>query len=328
MIGSKLVCHEKTNGEGTMYQHKVCLVTKGFSQIPGQDYHNTHSAVSKYPTLRTLLALTARKDMELHQIDIEGAYLQGDLDKEIYMTPPDGLKIKGKTDWIWRLKKPLYRLKQAGRQWKKKLDDTMAHLKFTKSAADECLYVLREKSEVVLLVLIYVDDAATVSKDIHQIQWFKHSLGSFFPIKDLGELQYILGIQVACNRQARTITLNQTAYIRNILIHFGMQDSAPVSTPFAVGCHLSHQQSPTTPEERMAYEEYANGFKYIEGIGAVLYATQTRPDIQHAIGVLAKFGACVRGHPSVSLLPLSSPTLPLSICIPPPHLCTIFKDHT
>jgi hypothetical protein len=71
-----------------------------------------------------------------------------------------------------------------------------------------------------------------------------------------------------------------------------MQDSAPVSTPFAVGCHLSHQQSPTTPEERTAYEEYANGFKYIEGIGAVLYATQTCPDIQHAVGVLVKFGAC------------------------------------
>jgi hypothetical protein len=145
-----------------------------------------------------------------------------------------------------------------------------------------------------------------------------------------------------------------------------MQDSAPILTPFAIGCHSSHQQSPTTPEERTAYEEYVNGFKYIEGIGAVLYATQTRPDIQHAVGVLAKFGACpgkphlkafkrvlrylkgtvrfglrlggkddgidligcVRGHPSFSLLPLSSPTLHLFIYIPPPHLCTSSKDHT
>jgi hypothetical protein len=64
----------------------------------------------------------------------------------------------------------------------------VAHLKFTKSAADECLYVLREKGKVVLLVLIYVDDAATVSKDICWIEWFKHSLQDFFPIKDLGKL--------------------------------------------------------------------------------------------------------------------------------------------
>jgi hypothetical protein len=179
-----------------------------------------------------------------------------------------------------------------GRQWKKKLDDTIAHLKFTKSAADECLYILYEKGKVILLVLIYVDNAAAASKDIHRIEWFKHSLQDFFPIKDLGELQHILRIQVTCNHQARTITLNQTAYIQNILIRFGMQDSAPVLTPFTVSCHLSQQQSPTTSEERMAYEEYANGFKYIEGIGAILYATQTRPNIQHAVGVLAKFGAC------------------------------------
>jgi hypothetical protein len=116
MIGSKLSCHEKTDGEGTMYQQKVCLVMKGFSQIPGQDYHDTHSTVAKYPTLRTLLALAAHKNIELHQIDIVGAYLQGDINEEIYMTPPDGLKIKGKMDWILQLKKPLYGLKQAGRQ--------------------------------------------------------------------------------------------------------------------------------------------------------------------------------------------------------------------
>jgi hypothetical protein len=99
MIGSKLVCHKKTDGEGTVYQQKVHLIVKGFSQIPGQDYHNTHSTVAKYPTLCTLLALAAREDMELHQINIVGAYLQGNPNEEIYMTPPDGLKIKGKTGW-------------------------------------------------------------------------------------------------------------------------------------------------------------------------------------------------------------------------------------
>jgi hypothetical protein len=157
---------------------------KRFSQTPGQDYHAIDSAVAQYPTLCTLLALAAHEDMQLHQINVVGAYLQGDLDEEIYITPPDGLKIKGKMGWILRLKKPLYRLKQPGRQWKKKLDDTMAHLKLTKSAADECLYVPHEKGKVVLQVLVYVDDAATVSKDIHRIEWFKHSLQDFFPIKD------------------------------------------------------------------------------------------------------------------------------------------------
>jgi hypothetical protein len=290
-IGSKLICHEKLDGEGDVYQRKVRLVARGFSQIPGQDFHATHSAVAKYPTLRALLAIAAREDMELHQLDVVGAYLQGDLDEEIYMSPPDGLKIDGKKGWSLKLHKPLYGLKQAGRQWKKKLDETMAHLGFAKSDADECLYIQRDKGKVVLLVLVYVDDAATASRELKRIEGFKKQLQEFFPIKDLGELRHILGIQVTRDRKARTITINQTAYIRNVLARFGMSGCTPVSTPFAVGTCLTHSQSPTTPEERAAYAESSNGIEYLEGIGSALYITQTRPDIQHPIGVLAQFGA-------------------------------------
>jgi hypothetical protein len=119
-IRSKTVCHEKRDGEGTVYQRKCRIVAKGYSQIPGQGFEATHSAVAKYPTLHALLSIATHENMELHQIDVVGAYLQGDLDEEIYMSPPDGLKVKGKEGWSLRLRKPLYGLKQAGRQWKKK----------------------------------------------------------------------------------------------------------------------------------------------------------------------------------------------------------------
>jgi hypothetical protein len=195
-IGSKLVCHEKLDGEGDVYQRKIRLVARGLSQIPDIDFHVTHSAVAKYSTLRAMLAIAAREDLELHQVDVVGAYLQGDLDEEIYMTPPAGLNIPGKKGWCLRLHKPLYGLKQAGRQWKKKLDEVMAHLRFIKSNADECLYILRDKGQVVLLVLVYVDDAAVASKELKHIEEFKRQLREFFSIKDLGELHHILGIQV------------------------------------------------------------------------------------------------------------------------------------
>jgi hypothetical protein len=113
-IGSKLVCHEKLEGEGDVYQRKIRLVARGFSQIPDIDFHVTHSTIAKYSTLRAMLAIAVRKDLELHQVDVVGAYLQGDLDKEIYMTPPTGLNIPGKKGWCLRLHKPLYGLKQAG----------------------------------------------------------------------------------------------------------------------------------------------------------------------------------------------------------------------
>jgi hypothetical protein len=234
-ISSKLVCHKKLDGEGDVYQHKICLVARGFSQIPDLDFHVTHCAIAKYSTLHALLAIAAREDMELHQVDIVGAYLQGDLDKEIYMTSPAGLNILGKKGWCLRLHKPLYSLKQAGRQWKKKLDETMAHLCFVKSNRDECLYVLHEKGQVILLVLVYVNDAVVASKQLKRIEEFKQQLREFFPIKDLGELHHILGIQVTHNREAHTIMLNQTGYICNVLARFGMSGCKPASTPLAVG---------------------------------------------------------------------------------------------
>jgi hypothetical protein len=111
-----------------------------------------------------------------HQVDVVGAYLQGDLDEEIYMTPPSGLDIPSKKGWCLRLRKPLYSLKQEGQQWKKKLDETMVHLRFIKSNIDKCLYILSEKGQVVLLILVYVDDAAVAIKQLKHIEEFKQNL--------------------------------------------------------------------------------------------------------------------------------------------------------
>jgi hypothetical protein len=181
-------------------------------------------------------------------------------------------------------------LKQAGRQWKKKLDEVMVHLHFIKSNTDECLYILHDKGQVVLLVLVYVDDAAVASKELKHIEEFKHQLQEFFPIKDLGELHHILGIQATHNRATCTIMLNQTGYIRNVLARFGMSECKPPSTPLAVRAQLMHSQSPTTPEDCAAYAQSSNGIVYLEGIGSILYITQSHQDIQHPVSILAKFG--------------------------------------
>jgi hypothetical protein len=167
----------------------------------------------------------------------------------------------------------------------------MAHLHFVKSNADECLYILREKGQVVLLVLVYVNDAAVTSKQLKRIEEFKQRLREFFPIKDLGELHHILGIQVTRDRGVCTIMLNQTGYICNVLARFGMSECKPASTPLAVGARLTHSQLPTTPEGCAAYAQSSNSIVYLEGIGSVLYITQTCPDIQHPVSILAQFGA-------------------------------------
>lgn len=165
-------------------------------------------------------------------------------------------------------------------------------LGFEKGHADDCLYILRDKSgEIIMLVLVYVDDMGVAAKQLKFIQRFKDDLRKRFDITDLGELHFILGIQAVRDRSAHAIYLNQTAYIHATLDKFGMGNCTPTSTPLAVKERLTAAQSPSTLEEKADYKSYAHNLKYLESVGAVLYVTQIRPDIQHAIGVLAQFGA-------------------------------------
>ncbi|KAJ3476999.1 hypothetical protein NLI96_g10770 [Meripilus lineatus] len=295
-IGSRVVYREKHDGEGKIDKFKVRIVAKGFSQVPGRDFNPlfVSSSVFRTTTLRTLLSLVAHEDWEIHQVDVVGAYLQGDLDEEIYMEVPEGVEEEGKTEgtWWWKLLKALYGLKQAGRQWKKKLDEVMKEFGFTKAVADECLYVLRNKEgTITLLVLVYVDDMTIASKSRTIILNFKQDLQKHFDITDLGELHYILGIRVTRDRAARVVYLDQTAYIHTILARFGMQGCSPVLTPLVAKSQLSTSQSPSSPDEIEEYKTYANGLNYLEMVGAILYVTQTRPDIQYAVGTLAQFGS-------------------------------------
>ncbi|KAJ8455913.1 hypothetical protein ONZ51_g12299 [Trametes cubensis] len=168
-IGSRIVFREKKDAFGKTTKYKARIVAQGFSQVPGRDYNPllTSSTVFRTTTLRALLAIVAREDWELHQIDVVGAYLQGDLDEEIYMRPPEGVQEPGKEGWFWRLLKSIYGLKQAGIQWKKKLESVLIGiLGFKKGKSDDCLYILfdSKSGEIIMIVIVYVDDMAAAAK--------------------------------------------------------------------------------------------------------------------------------------------------------------------
>ena len=137
--------------------------------MPEKNFSEMFSSVAKFTTLCMLLTLIAHLDLKLHQVDVVGAYLQGSLDEEIYMEVPEGVREEGKEGWYWKLKKLLYGLKQAGWQWKAKLDKVMRNLGFEKGQANDCLYILQEKGEIVLLVLVYVDDMAIAGHSLAHI---------------------------------------------------------------------------------------------------------------------------------------------------------------
>ena len=134
-IGSRWVFRVKRNADGSIERYKGRLVAKGFSQRPGFDYNETFAPTPKWASIRAILALAALEDLELESVDISSAYLNAELKEEVYMRQPEGFEEKT-PDWVWRLRKSLYGLKQAGRCWHEKLHSVLSKLGFERLSCE------------------------------------------------------------------------------------------------------------------------------------------------------------------------------------------------
>jgi hypothetical protein len=198
VVSSKWVFTIKRAEDGSIARFKVRLVARGFSQRYGVDYEETFAPTVKYDSLRLILSLAASEGLEVHQLDIENAYLAGELKEEIYMSPPDGIDLGGR---VYKLQKSLYGLKQSARVWNKHLTDYLVSHGFTKADQDHSVLVsgggIADPEGVI--IPIYVDDMLIVSKSMKQINATKKILASKFKVKDLGEVRVILGTSVQRN---------------------------------------------------------------------------------------------------------------------------------
>nr|GEY76848.1 zinc finger, CCHC-type [Tanacetum cinerariifolium] len=111
--------------DGSIDKYKARLVIQGFRQKEGIDFFDTYAPVARITTIRLLLALAAIHDLVIHQMDVKTAFLNGDLDEEIYMKQPEGYVMHGHENKVCKLKKSLYGLKQAPKQWHQKFDDVV-----------------------------------------------------------------------------------------------------------------------------------------------------------------------------------------------------------
>jgi hypothetical protein len=170
IVGSKWVFRAKKDAAGNVVRYKARLIAQGFSQVPGVDYFDTFAPVAKLASIRTVLALAASKDMEIHQIDIKGAYLNGELtDQEtIYMAQPPGYHAQNSTGKVCRLRKTLYGLKQSGRRWYQKLVEIMTvHLAFSRCDVDQAVF-FRRNGQGSMIVLVHVDDC-TIAASLNNL---------------------------------------------------------------------------------------------------------------------------------------------------------------
>jgi hypothetical protein len=293
VVGSKWVFRAKKDAAGNVIRYKARLVAQGFSQVPGVDYFDTFAPVARLASIRTVLAFAAAEGYETGQIDIKAAYLNGELTKEevIFMKQAPGYEEKvedGRTR-VYRLLKSLYGLKQAGRRWYQKLVEIMTKLGFLRCEGDQAVFYRRcEKTGVLIIVLVHVDDCSVVGKTKALVARFKVEIAKFVDITDMGELNWILGIEIRRIREERKILLSQKSYIDSILRRYGFEDLKPISTPMDPSVRLTSAQSPSTTEELAVMQNVP----YHEAVGSLMYATLgTRPDICFAVQTVSRFNS-------------------------------------
>ena len=204
----------KHHSDGSIERYKACLVAKGFTQLEGVDYHDTFSPTAKIISVRCLLALAASHHWPVHQLDVNNAFLHGDLTEEIYMTPPPGLRRQGEDNLVCRLHKSLYGLKQASRQWFAKFSEAICSAGYEQSRVDYSLFT-RKIGKSFTAFLIYVDDILIIGNDPVSIETTKKFLHSNFRIKELGSLKYFLGIEVS--NSVNGIFISQRKYALEII---------------------------------------------------------------------------------------------------------------
>ena len=284
-IGCKWIFKIKYNADGSVERYKARVVAKGYAQKEGIDYNETFAPVAKMTSIRTLLALAAIEDLEVHQMDVKTAFLNGDLEEEIYMDQPEGYASKGQESLVCKLSKTLYGLKQSPRAWYKKIDEYFASQGLKKSHADPNIYVLRITNGFIIIAL-YVDDLIIVCNNTELLLKTKSHLATRFEMKDLEEIHYILGMQITRDREKHMISLSQQKYLENILQRFGMEDCKPLATPLDSNSKLSRDMSPQIPKE----VKEMMGIPYQNAVSNLVYAMiGTWADISYPVGVVSQY---------------------------------------
>lgn len=203
------------------------------------------------------------------------------------MEQPDGYAAPGKEDHVWRLKKGLYGLVQAGRTWNEELNAHMESVGFAAAQKDPAIYVRNPGGQEDFAAGgFWVDDFVGIGSR-KELDALAESVDAKYGITGLGDVKWVLGMLLERDRAARTISISQEAFINSVLARFHLTDASPLSTPFVPGTHLSEADCPATQEER----DEMSTRPYRELVGALAWlALGTRPDIAFAASSLARFG--------------------------------------
>nr|CCI55442.1 PH01B031C15.25 [Phyllostachys edulis] len=271
-IACKWVFKVKTKSDGSVERYKAHLVARGFQQAHGRDYDETFAPVARMATVHTLVVVAAVRSWTISQMDVKNAFLHGDLQEEVYMTPPQG--VVAPIGHVCRLRCALYDLKQAPRAWFERFSSVVLAAGFSPSNYDPALFI-HTSSHGCTMLLLYVDDILITGEEY--IAFVKHQLSAQFFMSDLDPLRYFLGIEFT--RTDDGYYLSQQRYIQDLLARSGLTDSRTAATPIKLHLQL-HPTDGTLLEDPSRYRHI---------VGSLVYLAVTRPDIAHSVHVLSQF---------------------------------------
>ncbi|KAA1124157.1 hypothetical protein PGTUg99_050211 [Puccinia graminis f. sp. tritici] len=279
IIKSKWVFKVKRRPDRSIQKLKARLVAMGYSQIHGLDYDEVFSPTLRLETLRLILSLLANRKWKGRQVDFKTAFLNGHLDKPIYMEQPPGFEDPQHPDWVCEVNRSLYGLKQSPRQWNIELHKALLELGLSNSKYNPTLYFKLQCGKLVGALTTHVDDLAIVGEPGF-VDSLISSMGKRFKIGADEELNHFLSLKITRDIPNQFVFLNQSHYITELCNRFLNGKATPVSTPTdSVFKNLRH---------RSESEPISSG-PYPQLIGSLLWVSQcTRPDISFAVNRLSQ----------------------------------------
>ena len=214
-IGCKWVFKTNKDSLGNIEKYKAKLIAKRFTQKEGINYTETFSPVSKKDFVCIILALVTYFDLEFQQMDVKTTFLNGKLE-EVYMKQPEGFPSSDGEQLVCKLKKSIYGLKQASRQWYLKFHNIISSFGFVENVMDQCIYLKVSGSKVYFLVL-HVDDILLATNDKGLLHEVKQFLSKNFDMKDMGETSYVISLNIHRDRFQSILGLSQETYINKVL---------------------------------------------------------------------------------------------------------------
>nr|GEU31579.1 retrovirus-related Pol polyprotein from transposon TNT 1-94 [Tanacetum cinerariifolium] len=275
---SSTIYKVKLDELGGILKNKARLVAQGYRQEEGIDFKESFAPVARLEAIRIFLTYAAHKNMVVYQTDVKTAFLNGYLREEVYVSQPDGFVDQDNPNHIYKLKKALNGLKQAPYAWYDMLSSFLISQDFSKGLVDSTLFIRRNGNDL-LLVQIYVNDIIFVASTLELCDLFANLMCSKFKMSMMGKILFFLGLQIS--QSPKGIFINQSKYALESLKKYGFESCDPVDTPMVEKSKLDEDK-----------EGNAVDLSHYHGmIGTLLYLIASRPDLQFAICMCARYQA-------------------------------------